>query len=1265
MDRGTFHKLLAGLFCLAFLNTCANYQAHYSKSVRDWQQERPEPNLILSHSIYLIGDAGNGLPGADNPALDLLNRKLRGENENSTVVFLGDNIYPNGMAPASDTAESAMDRNRLLAQLEALEGFRGSVYFTPGNHDWYGHGIDGLERQRSFLRQGLKDMGIKQKDFFLPNPGCVGPEEVDINDDLVLVFIDSQWWLQDWKGEERINQDCEVKSRDIFRIYFEEAIKGNRNRNVIALMHHPPFSAGPHGGQFTAKQHVFPLTDIKENLWIPLPIIGSLYPFLRASVGSKQDIAHPEYTELRDLMMAAARKNGSFIFAAGHEHSLQYLEQEDQAIIVSGSGSKRSATRISNHALFAYGQYGFSRLDVYEDGSVWVNYWAADPDEPEGKVVFRKKIREAFSRLEVTADTPFPFYAEGNDSVRMAIGEYDFQRNDLGRFFWGDHYRDAYRAEVNIPVLDLARFKGGVIPIKQGGGYQTNSLRLEGADGRQYTMRSVAKDPTRMVPYPINESEAILNVIKDGFSGAHPLAATPLPALQEALGLYHTNPTLYYVPRQPGLENFNSSFGDALYLVEERPDDDHWEDYASFGGPKNLISTPDMVEEIHAEHHYMVDRDWVLRARLFDITIGDWDRHDDQWRWGEFDMGDSVLYRPVPRDRDQAMGHYDGLMYFIGRETTPAARPLRPFSPHQKRIWWSNFGSRFFDHTFLTYLEWEDWQKEVHFIQDNLTDTLIDRAFREAWPEPIHALDADWVTATIKARRDTLMDMARRFYLKHAREVDVVGTHEKDLFEVERLNERETRVRVYDTNHDGDHEKLLYDRTFLTKETRELRLFGLQDDDIFRVTGDVNRGIKVRLIGGLGEDTFIDSSRVRLFTKKTILHDVTTEVSTVQAGNETKERFSPDPKYNTYNRMSADYNFPWWMFMPNIAANPDDDLLIGAAAMLTTYGFKKFPHATQQHFSARYAFSTSGFEAYYRGEFIDVFGDWELGLAAGYRSPLYASNFYGLGNETLNREEEFNDDYHRVRRRQFALSPTIMKIVNHATRFSAGPTFESYKVERTEGRFIDDIADAEESPLGEEFFEGQTFAGLRLAFQFNNLDDPVYPTRGLNFHADAGWKAHTNSSKGSYSFLNSAVTGYQALDNFQRFVFSSRIGFEHRFSDNYEFYQAAALGGTGPDANLRGFRRDRFMGKTSFYQNFDLRWRIYQSTNQLLPFSIGIYTGFDYGRVWTEDDDSNVWHYGYGGGLFLQPLDMMNIQFSAFQGDGGVWRMVLAGKFLF
>jgi hypothetical protein len=42
--------------------------------------------------------------------------------------------------------------------------------------------------------------------------------------------------------------------------------------------------------------------------------------------------------------------------------------------------------------------------------------------------------------------------------------------------------------------------------------------------------------------------------------------------LADEIGVLHTNPRLYYIPKKT-LGSFNTDFGNELYLVEERPSD--------------------------------------------------------------------------------------------------------------------------------------------------------------------------------------------------------------------------------------------------------------------------------------------------------------------------------------------------------------------------------------------------------------------------------------------------------------------------------------------------------------------------------------------------------------------------------------------------------------------------------------------------------------------------------------------------------------------
>ena len=521
------------------LSSCINYKPNYSTEAKDWEQQMPDPQQAITHSMYLIGDAGGSVPGTRTPvALTALGNHLENASKESSVIFLGDNIYPNGLVGKSEKEQRDLDEAKLKTQLDIVKDYDGQVFFIPGNHDWKKFGLKGLKRQRKFIEKYLD-----RDDVFFPKPGCGDPEVIDLNENLAVILLDSEWWLRNWDDEPEMNEGCDAKSRDVFRLHYEEAIKKNRNKNVVVATHHPLLTIGPHGGQYNFRQHFFPLTDANPDLWFPLPVVGSLYPLYRSLIGTRQDIAHPQYKDLKSTLLGAAKKNGEFIFASGHEHSMQYFEEDDQAFVVSGSGSKTSGTRVGKNGFFAYAQNGFTQIDFYEDGSAWIQFWVANGADPKGKVVYRKQIKGPLESIQARQDTThdYTLFQSGQQTIEVPLSEYDFDKNKFGETFWGKHYRETYKTKLTVPLLDLAQYEGGVIPIKRGGGYQTNSLRLESPNGKQYTMRSIEKDESRAVPYPFNKT-FVATILKDFFSTAHPLSALAIPTMADAVGVNYANP---------------------------------------------------------------------------------------------------------------------------------------------------------------------------------------------------------------------------------------------------------------------------------------------------------------------------------------------------------------------------------------------------------------------------------------------------------------------------------------------------------------------------------------------------------------------------------------------------------------------------------------------------------------------------------------------------------------------------------------------------
>jgi hypothetical protein len=860
---------------ILFFSSCANYRLNYQGNEKNWQTEQvPPTDMAISHQMFLVGDLGHAKPGKPRPALQLLKRKMAAAGKNSSVLFLGDQIAPEGMPRKDDRNGRKTAEATLALTMDLLENFKGRPIFIPGHTDWKEYGLKGLKRQEKFIEKKLNE-GIKDdddwEDYFVPSKGCSGPEVIELGEQLVVIAVDSEWYIKNWDNEPEINDGCDFKSRKDFAFHFEEIVRKNRNKNVVIAMHHPMFSNGPRGGKFPLKTHLFPLTDINKNLYLPLPVIGSIYPTYRNLIGNKQDLNHRQYKLLIKDIMAGATKNGKFIFASAHEHSMQYILEDRQHFIIAGSGVKATPATLSKEAKFAYAKEGFAKINFYEDGSNWLEFWTVDDNSEEGTIIYRTKLKDKLQISEENIPKSFPEYDQNltskiSDVTRESVGE-----KGSWYYFWlGEHYRKVYAQQYEFPVLDLETFKGGLTPIKRGGGNQTNSLRLKDKNGQQYVMRSLTKDASRTVPYPINKMTAAKGVVQETFLSSHPFAALAIPPLASAVDVYHTNPGLYYIPKQPRLGVDNDLFGGEVYLVEERAGG-NWESQASLGNSKKLISTGDLANKITEDHDHQVDQAWLLRSRLFDQVIGDWDRHDDQWRWARLKINkDSTIYRAIPRDRDQPFSKYDGVLIQFARLFMPFLRQLKVYKPTIKNMKWSSWSPKYVDNSFLNEMAWEDWEREAKFIQENLTDEVIENAFK-VWPEKAQEYSAEEIKSVLKKRRDNLVDFARMHYKLLYKRADVYGTEKDERFVVDRLENGDTRVRVYHMRKKGD--RLVFDRTFEKAVTKEIAIYGMGDDDEFVVSGEANKGILVRLIGGLGKDKFIDTSKVSGLSKKTKVYD--------------------------------------------------------------------------------------------------------------------------------------------------------------------------------------------------------------------------------------------------------------------------------------------------------------------------------------------------------------------------------------------------------
>jgi hypothetical protein len=1190
----------------------------------------------VDYTLYLIGDCGEPTIN-DAPIGGVLRKMVETSGENTTVVYLGDNIYPFGLPDVGHLGRERAERI-LNTQIDWIKGTQAKGIFIPGNHDWQHWNRNGWEfvaNQQAFI-DSVKEENIR----LLPQNGCPGPVELHLTNQVVLLVIDSQWLLHayDKPGEE---SDCFAKDAAGFMIMLDDAMVRNRGKRVVIVGHHPVISYGDHGGIFSFQDHVFPFLDLHRNAYVPLPVIGSLYPFYRNVFGHSQDIKHPNYKQFSLMIQSMLARHPGSVYAAGHEHALEHIVRDSVHYVVSGSGSKTGYVKKGRFADYAKGVKGFVKLEMYKNGRARLEYWQADNDNKEGKLVHEDNLVSVRSLQQDE-------YVSGDrrtGTVKVAAS-HQYAAGKARQFFLGRNYRDAWGKDIDVPIFYLSSEKGGLRVLQKGGGQQTLSLRLADSTGREYVLRTIEKFPEGAIPEMFRKTFA-QDLVQDQISASHPYAALIVPHLASAAGIYHTNPKIVFIADDPDLGMYRKDFTNTLALFEERPADD-WSDKAYFGNSKKIVNTSKVIEKLKKDSETRVDQRFVARNRLFDIWIGDWDRHDDQWRWAEVKIDGKEVYRPIPRDRDQAFFVNEGKLAKIWSRRW-ALPKFEGFDDHVNWASGLSFNARFFDRTFLNAIDEEDWVEQAKELQKLLTDEAIENAVRK-WPKEIYELDGARIIRNLKSRREELVEYARSHYEFLSKQVDVVGSDRKEIFEIKRKTDGDLEVDVFKVNKKGEKDKV-YDRTFRKHETREVHIYGQGEEDQFLIEGDVPSSMLVRIIGGPGRDSINDQSRVQGWGKRTRFYDNAGTNAIVSRG-EVKDKTSGDPYVNLYNRKSFKYNRLAPLIFGNF--NPDDGLFFGGGFLYQNEGFRKNPFKQRHIFLASIAPRTNSYNFLYRGDFTDVFGKWGFSIDADIKAPNYVNNFFGMGNETrFDRSIDDNPayrvddeiDYYRFRFAEGRLETFLTRRVGGTSVFSIGPVIQRIEVEEIgdKDRYIQDVF-APSLPYN-LFEEPNTYVGAGSSLVIDNRNSPRLTTRGAYLSLAGRAMMGLDDRANDFVSLEGAVAFYHSFNSPKWLTFALRFGGGKTFGE-YDFYQAQILSGR---TELRGFRKTRFYGDSKIFANGEVRARLATVRTYLFPASLGVLAFHDVGRVWYENPDdidpsagreSTQWHRGFGGGIWFTPFNL-------------------------
>jgi hypothetical protein len=1172
---------------------------------------------LLKMRIYLIGDAGEMKNGHHPVVEDLRSRLIQTPNLPTHLIYLGDNIYPLGLPP-KDAENRTEAENILCAQLDLWSDLPGEIWMVPGNHDWKKGKSDGwnaILRAEEFVAENFP----KDQVHWVPESGCPGPTAIPLDKNTLLITLDSQWWFHA-NDKPGTDSDCEYKTEEEIVAAISYLLEENQDKIVLFAMHHPMRAYGPHNGAYNWKDHLFPLTAAKKNLYIPLPIVGSIYPLYRTWFGDIQDIPHPKYQAFIGALESVFALHPHVIQLAGHEHGLFYTKEGSKHYIVSGSGAKDTHIKRNNPAEFTYNNQGYAYLDFYENHRV--NLTFLDPSKAGSLDEF-----ELIQPFALVSEELRLFERKIPPSVTQPIS-IQYRKGKLHQAFLGTNYRDTWAMPATFSSIDLTREKGGLKIKQRGGGMQTKSLRVENPNEKEFVLRSVNKYPENAIPAPLRQTIA-KDIVQDQISASHPYAALAVARLAESVGIPHTQPKIIYLPDDPLLGVFREDFGDALYLFEER-------EVAGPGASEKIefYSTDKMLKELYKDNDNAAKQKDVLKARLFDLWIADWDRHDDQWRWVAEKGKNGLEFSPMPRDRDQAFFVNEG--FFPKLASRKWSNPkFQGFGYELKNVNGFMFNGRYFDRSFMSGLDRKDWEEEIDKLLPKLSEETITGAFRD-WPKEVSEKDGPVIQAKLSARKAWLKEKALEYYDFLADGVDVVGTNKNEEFKIRHLPDGKVDVEVRKISKDGDLEQRIYNRTFSPEETQEIRLYGLKGQDRFIWEGEGKSEILIRVIPGEGDKELLDSAD--LSGKKHLVY-VPIKKSSTYSGPNLKVIQAPNPDYLSYDRMAFKYNK--LMPLASVEFNQDDGIFLGAGLLWEKHGFKRKPYAAMHSLTGNYALKTGAFNLEYKGRSVDIWKSWDLVWLADVKAPDYVFNYFGSGNESNYNREEHSINFYRSRFSWYELSTGLQTQLGDVGRFAIGPSYQVYRFDPddNQNKFI---TSPESDVNQEEIDHAKFYAGVTALLEFDKRDNIRMPSRGFYFRQEIQHFQGISQYAKNYTSANAELRLYWSFKYPSKMVWANRVGGGKNFG-SYEYFQGQILGGMN---NLRGFRRYRYNGDAVFYNNLEFRLQLFKLQTPILPATVGMIGFYDTGRVWLKGEESGTWHNSLGGGLWIAPINQFVATFS-------------------
>jgi len=806
-----------------------------------------------------------------------------------------------------------------------------------------------------------------------------------------------------------------------------------------------------------------------------------------------------------------------------------------------------------------------------------------------------------------------------SDSTIISVhASYD-KGNSFHRWLFGENFRKEWAVKVKLPLIDVTKVEGGLSPLKFGGGMETKSIRMVDKTGKEWVVRSVEKVPDKILPEELRQTFA-LDWVDDEYSGQHPYSALVVPPLAEAARVPHAHPVIGVLVANPMLGTFGRDFAGRVVLLEEREPTGKSE------------STLNMLKELNENNNNRIDGDEFLRARMLDVLIGDWDRHEDQWRWTSVKDGKTKIYTAVPRDRDQVFHINEGV--FPSMAAVSWIDPvLGNFKDSISRIKYNLFKTKFIQPYPDAQFSYAHWMQVVNDFTKAETDEVLEASLK-CLPIETYRMRHDMLFTLLKKRRDRMPVVMSEYYYFINKIVDIRASDKDEQVTIEDAPDGGMHITIAKLNKKGNAKDVIMDMIYQQNITKEIRLYVADGDDNIIINNRTSP-IKLRIVGSNGSKNYT----VQQAYKKINIYDRKDSVTFTGDTKRLNKHLSNDTS-NTHFLPTNHYNV--WMPLATADINKDDGFLLGLGfRYIGKDGFRKLPYSTIQDVMLTHSFETKAFRLKYDGQWMQAIGKADFTMDAIINAPANTMNFFGQGNETVLDKTGDYRKYYRVRFNFYQFDPALRWHTGKGSTISAGPSLQYYhfKADDNVGRSINQPG-LIKSYDSTNYTQDKLHLGIETHFISNERDNQVLPTKGYYIDILGQVYAGMNQYSRGYEQIKPEFTYYQKIDTGARLVLSDRVGGGVSFGDP-AYYQSLFLGGQG---NLFGYLQNRFAGQQMAFNDFQARYKLADIASYILPGQLGITGFYDIGRVWQSGENSNIWHQGTGGGIYFSPASLTVIQ---------------------